>query len=124
MRARRALLAGALALAACIDAGPRVGPGTMRVTVTSPHGDEGAAVLLLIGEGLLDAQGLGETEVFAETEGETTRVVLIHPTGGTLAFEVEMVDLSRPLVAIVREVAGPDDALRGDLAGYGVALSR
>ena len=114
----------ALAIAACFDAGPLIGPGRLSVTIDSPHGEEGAAVLLLAGEAVLAVGSAGETEVHAEHVGDETRVVLIHPTGGTLAFELVMAELSRPLVPVILEVAGPDDELRDDLAGYRVELSR
>jgi len=121
---RRTALIGALALAACMDAGPRPGPGTATATLISPNGEEGAAVLLLAGEGVTAIEPIGDTEVWASTSGDETRVVLINQLGGTLAFEVVMADLRRPFVADVIEVAGPDDALRADLTGYRVELER
>ena len=80
-------------------------------------------MLLLAGEGVLDVGPVGETEVYAERAGSETRVVLIHPSGGTLAFELLMADLSRAPVPVIVEVAGPDDELRA-LDGYRVVLSR
>lgn len=129
MTVRRVLLVAALALAACADAGPLIGHGVLSATLRSPHGDEGAAVLLLAGEGVLGVESVGQTEAYgavsgAAVAGAATRVVLVHPTGGTLTFQVEMIDLSRPLVAVVREVAGPDDELRTELSGYRLELSR
>ena len=124
MRAHGLLLAGLLALASCTDAGPPVGPGTVRVTLDSPHGAEGAAVLLLVGEGVARVRGEGEIAVYSDTRGETTRVVVVHPDGGTLWFTVDMVERSRPLAALVEEVAGPDDEVREDLDGYAVRLGR
>ncbi len=124
MRLRDALLSLTLALAACTDGGPLVGPGVVRVTLDSPNGDEGAAVLLLVGEGVIRASATDEADVYSETRGETTRVVVVHPSGGTLTFDVDMVERSRPLVALIQEVAGPNDALRNDLGGYRVELSR
>jgi streptogramin lyase len=82
-------------------------------------------VLLLVGEGVGEVRpAAGDTEVYAVVSGEQTRVVLIDQSGGTLAFDVAMTDMTRPLTAIVQEVAGPDDRLRGDLSDYRVLLAR
>ena len=67
---------------------------------------------------------VGDTEAYAVTSGQTTRIVLINQSGGALTFGVNVEDVSRPLVALVREVAGPDDMLRSDLAGYRVEVVR
>jgi hypothetical protein len=122
--ARRILLAAALVLVACTDAGPAIGRAALTATLDSPNGDEGAAVIELFGEGVLGVRGTGATEVYSDRVGETTRVVLIHPTGGTLSFEVELLNRRRRPVAVVREVAGPDDELRSDLSGYHVGFTR
>lgn len=124
MSLRRTALVGALVLAACNDAGPRAGPGTVTATLRSPNGAEGAAVLLLAGEGVTGVEPIGDTEAWASTVGDETRVVLVNQAGGTLAFEVALADVRRPLVADLVEVAGPDDALRGDLTGYLVEIVR
>lgn len=124
MSLRRTALIAALALTACTDAGPRPGPGTITATLRSPNGDEGAAVLLLAGEGVTRVEPVGDTEVHASTSGDETRVVLINQLGGTLAFEVSVANLRGSLVADLIQVAGPDDALRTDLSGYRVELAR
>jgi len=121
---RGAILFVASILAGCTDVGPRRGPGTLQATLDSPNGPEGAAVLVLVGEGVLGVSPLGESDVHSITVGEATRVVVINQAGGTLSFEVTMADLARPLVALVHEVAGPDDELRSDLSAYRVELQR
>jgi len=121
---RGAILFATLAMAACTDVGPFQGPGTLQATLSSPNGEEGAAVLLFIGEGVLDVNAVGDTEAYAIASSATTRVVLINHAGGTLSVEVRVADRSRPLVALVQEVAGPDDELRSDLSAYRVELSR
>lgn len=120
----RAVLIGALALAACTDLGPMRGAGTLTATLRSPNGSEGAAVLLLEGGGVLGVTAVGDTEAFALTSGEKTRVVLINQAGGLLAFSVAVSEVSQPLVAFVGEVAGPDDRLRSDLSEYRVEFRR
>lgn len=124
MSLRRAMLVVVLVLTACTDGSLRLGPGTLTATVRSPNGEEGAAVLLLVGEGVTGVEQVGDTEIYATTSGDETRVVLINQTGGTLAFNVDVADRLRPLVAVVLQVAGPDDALRTDLASYVVELER
>lgn len=124
MSVRGVVLLAALALSGCTDIGPTRGPGKLAATLRSPSGDEGAAVLSLLGEGVLEVTKVGETEVYAVASGLTTRVVLINQSGGTLAFEVAVADVGRPVLALVREVAGPDDELRSDLSEYRVEFER
>lgn len=123
MNLRRSLFGVALVLAACTDAAPLLGPGTLTATLRSPNGPEGAAVLLLVGEGVAAVSSAGGAEAHSFSTGQATRVVLIHPDGGSLSFDVEMADRSRPPVAVIREVAGPDDRLRSDLTGYRLEFS-
>lgn len=122
MSGRRSALVAALLLAACTDHGPPSGPGSLTATLRSPNGPEGAAVLLLAGEGVQEVLPVGDTEVYSTMSGTETHVVLVNQTGGTLAFRVTVADRRRPLVPVVTEVAGPDDALRADLGGYAVEI--
>ena len=124
MTLRRALLALSLVLAACTDAGPAVRRGDLTVTLISPNGDEGAAVLLLLGEGVVDTRRVGETEVYSELADGAMRVVLVHPAGGTLSFELGLTNWRRRPVAVVSQVAAPDDQLRDDLSAYRVSFTR
>jgi hypothetical protein len=111
-------------LGACSDEGPVAGAGTLTATLTSPAGAEGAAVLTLFGDGLGPITAVGETEVHARAGGGSTRVVLVHPTGGSLSFAVAVADTTSPPTWVLEDVAGPDDVLRGDLSGYGVEFAR
>ena len=117
MRGTRAALAVVL-FAACTDQHQLPGPGTLTATLRSPNGPEGAAVVLLAGEGVSQILPVGDTEAHFSASGDETRVVLVNQAGGTLAFEVLVLDRDHPPVGIVTEVAGPDDALRASLAGY------
>jgi len=121
VRLRHALAVGVV-LAACTDHTRPPGPGSFTATLLSPNGDEGAAVVLLAGEGMSAIRAIGDTEVHAVTSGDEARVVLINQVGGTLAFEIDVADVRRPVVGVVTEVAGPDDALRTDLSGYSVQI--
>jgi len=112
-----------IALGACSDEGPVSGPGTMTATLLSPNGAEGAAYVLLLGEGIGDVTPLGDTELFSEASAAATQLVLINQTGGELAFEVAVADTTQPPEAVIQEVAGPDDALR-TLTGYTLEIVR
>ncbi len=123
--ARLALAALTLLAVACAD-DPVPGPGSLEAAVVSPNGDEGAAVLLLLGDGVDAVAGLGDTEVYASTSTSEsrTRVVLLHPTGGRLTFRVDVSDVTQPPAWAFEEVAGPDDELRTDVSGYSVEFVR
>lgn len=123
LRSLRAAL-GALLLgaAACGDAGPESGPGTLTASVSSPNGAEGAAMVLLIGEGLGDVSPV-DGRVFGLRTGDTLRVVVVNEEGGALRFAVQVPDTTRHPQAVLVEVSGPDDQLRA-MAGYSVELRR
>ncbi len=111
-----------LAAGACRDAGPIGGPGAFDAVLVSPNGAEGAALVALSGDGLGDAVGLGDTEVFRSDDSGSTRVVLVNHAGGDLAFRIEVADTTRPPSVLVEQVAGPDDELRADLSAYRLEL--
>jgi hypothetical protein len=113
-----------VALVGCADEGPVAGPATMTATLRSPHGAEGAAVVLLVGDGVGAITAVGDTEVYTHTGGTSTLVVLINQAGGELAFQVAVADATQPPEAVVQQVAGPDDALRPSLAGYALEIVR
>lgn len=107
-----------LAFAACSDEGPSPNRGTLTATLQSPNGKEGAAVLVLFGSGLGEIRRLGDTEVYRRDEDGLTRLVLVNMDGGELSFELDVSDVRLPPVAVVLEVAGPDDELRAGLSSY------
>lgn len=117
-----AALLALILTAACGDAGPASGPGTLTATVVSPNGSEGAAIVLLVGDGL-GAVSPVDGRVFAGQSGDTLRVVVVNDDPGALRFQVAVADTTRPPQAVLVEVSGPDDRLRGG-AGYAVELRR
>ncbi len=126
---RRALPAVLLAVgASCADEGPVSGPGTMTATVVSPNGAEGAAVVVLLGDDVGAVSATGAAEVYSFEQGfggsSSTRIVLINQGGGELSFRVAVADTTSPPAFVLEEVAGPDDALRPSLSGYGVEFVR
>ena len=103
---------------ACSDEGPVSGPGVMTATLVSPNGAEGAALISLLGEGVSDVAALGDTEAHAYTDAAATQVVLINQVGGELSFRFAVTDTLELPEWVVREVAGPDDALRSSTSAY------
>lgn len=113
------VLVACCVIAACVDESPVSAPGTLTVSLRGPHPAEGAAVLSLLGEGIGAVTALGDTEVHSRAAGEGgVRIVLLHPTGGALAFEVAVADTTTPPAWVVEEVAGPDDRLRSPMEEY------
>lgn len=96
----------------------------MTATLISPNGPEGAALVILVGDGVGDVTPVGNTEVFARAGSSTTRIVLIHQAGGELSFRVAVADTTQPPEAVVQEVAGPDDELRAALTEYSLEFGR
>lgn len=119
---RALLLAAALASGACHE-GPAPGPGTLTVSVVSPRGAEGAAVLALHGPGIDGVDGSGAWVRTRPGRGDTLVVAVVAEEAGPLSFRVALADtLRRPAVRIL-QVAGPDDALREALEGYRVEVT-
>ena len=118
------LVGGLLLAAACGDAGPQSGPGTLTATVLSPNGAEGAAVVDVFGPGIGEVGAL-EGRAFSQRRGDTVRVVVVRDQdAGDLSFTLSVADTTQLFTGVVLEVAGPDDALRGAVAGYTVEVRR
>lgn len=96
----------------------------MTATVVSPNGVEGAAVVVLLGDGVGAITAAGGTEVHSFAGSGETRVVLINQTGGELGFQVAVADTTQPPSFVLQEVAGPDDELRPSLSGYDLEFGR
>ena len=120
---RLSLLAATIFLcAACSDHGPVGDLELLTATLVSPNGAEGAAVIVLY-----DVAGVlapvGDTEIYQSQGAALTRLVLINQVGGALSFEVPVPSGGVPPIAIVQQVAGPDDELRTSLSGYRVEFT-
>jgi hypothetical protein len=118
------LIVAVASLATCTDAGPVSGPGTVDAILVSPNGAEGAALVVLTGEGLGEAVGLGDTEVYRSDASGSTRVVLVNRVAGDLAFRIEVADTTRLPAVFVEQVAAPDDELRADVTAYRLEFLR
>ena len=121
--ARTLALLGLALLVACSDEGPVSGPGSLTATLVGPEGADGAAIVVLVGEGVGEVSEVGATEVHARRDGSATRVVLVNEEGGALAFRVSVADTTQPPQAVIEQVAGDDDELRS-VDGYVVEFAR
>lgn len=116
------VLLGALVLAGC-ESGPK-GPGTIAGTVTGGAG-LGAVTLEVVGPGIQGFEGLGETRAYGAVVSQRDqrhRVVLVHPSGGTFQFTIEVADrgAATPSVEVVA-AAGTDNRTRSE-AGIEVRI--
>lgn len=117
---RLLLIATAFLVAGCLEESPGPGAGTVTATVVGPNGPEGAAVVVLLGSGITNVTGVGDTEAFSEQHDDGTQIVLISQNGGTLTFTATIPDLSLPPAHVVQQVAGIDDELRSDVTAYSI----
>ena len=115
----------AFVVASCgLDLGGPGGPGVIRVTLDSPYGPDGAAVLELtggVGPSIV-ASEMGDT--FYEHAGGTTRVIVILYQPGHIEFTVRVEDVgARPSVTLV-QVADGANQLRTSLSDYDVDVEQ
>ena len=111
-------------LSACSDEGPPPGPGSLVASVVGPNGAEGAAVVHLLGDGVTSVRVAGGTEVYVREYDSRARLVVVHPTGGDLTFEIDVDDVTDPPSFVVDAVAAPDNSLRSDVSAYSVTVAR
>jgi hypothetical protein len=124
------LLTAFLSLAACGGDGGGGGPGTgtedggeYRAQLQSPNGVEGAAAFELTGPGI-QAVTASVGQLFTESNGTTTRVVVVQQQAGPISFKVTMVAGQGPPQARVVEVVDGNDLPRTSLSGYNVVFGR
>ena len=103
MSSNRRLLSALIAiaaLAACSDEGPVSGPGTLTASLVGPNGAEGAALVVVSGEGVGEITAVGDTEVFSEAEVGRSRLVICPRTSksiGTNLMKQRRMTLSKTL---------------------------
>ncbi len=125
MSAARKVIAAIACLAilgvACSDetTPPAAVPGSLAVSVGSPNGAEGAAVLETPDAGIVDVAGEG-VQVFHWRAGGISRIVVLLDQPGTINFRLSIEDLGRPPRLRLVEVADADNRLRPNLASYAV----
>lgn len=95
--------------------------GTLVVSLTSPNGAEGAAVLETSAEGIVGvANEAGQA--FYRQGGDTSRIVVILDEPGEVRFTLEVEDVNTPPELEIVEVADGANELRADLTGYEVVI--
>ncbi len=92
-------------------------PGDLAVSLISPNGIEGAAVLETVEEGILEITSeVGQAHHWRA--GDVSRIVVLLDEPGEIRFTLSVADLNRPPQLRVVEVADPDNRLRSLLVGY------
>lgn len=119
------LVAAVMIAAASCDDGdvtpPVPVPGDLVVTLVSPNGAEGAAVLETGDPGIVDIAGAGGVDTYHfERAGGQSRIVVLLDAPGAIGFTLSVEDINDPPELAIVEVADPDNRLRADLTGYEV----
>lgn len=92
-------------------------PGDLAVSVVSPYGFEGAAVLQTVQEGIVDITSeVGQAHHWRA--GDVSRIVVLLDEPGDIAFILSVADVNRPTQLRVVEVADPNNRLRPLVIGY------
>lgn len=123
----RVLVAAAAALvasAACQDAppGPAPVPGDLLVTLVSPNGAEGAALLTTAEAGIVEVTADAPVQAFHWREAAVDRIVVLRDDAGVIRFRMSVEDVLRPPQLVVAEVADAANRLRATLTGYDVEI--
>lgn len=110
-------------LSACdsVPSGPS-GPGRIEVSLTSPNGSEGAAVIVLKGSGLFELGGAAG-QIFTGQGPDSLVAVVVLDEPGVIRLTVRVADVAVVPSARVVAVAGGDNKLRTSLAGYKFQLT-
>jgi hypothetical protein len=121
---RALAIAGLLAAVACDDAPPEPQPvpGELDVTLVSPNGSEGAAVLETEDEGIVEISVEERLQAFHWTEGGLTRIVVLLEEVGEVRFRMSVTDVNRPPQLDLIDVADGENRLRNALDGYEIAV--
>ena len=116
------IFAVAWAAAACDDAPPEPEPlpGRLVMTLVSPNGAEGAAVLATADAGIVDVTAEAPVQAFHWREGGVTRIVLLRDEPGEIRFSASVQDVNRPPRLEVVEIADGGNRLRTSLTDYEV----
>lgn len=115
-----------LAMSGCGDPTSEGQPGTLVVSIATPHGDDGAVALTISGTGLTNvAPTASGYRVFWRLVADDQMRVLIFGTitsGPVLSVTVGDVRRPETYTGTVTEAATRTDALREDVSGYAVTF--
>jgi hypothetical protein len=119
------LLAAVLALAACDGGGTGSRPagGEYIVTLESPHGNEGAAILEITDQGV-ESITASAAALFRNRISDGWRLVLVREPEGPLQFRIRLAEGNDfPDVRVIEVVDGRDQR-RPSVEGYEVSFTR
>ncbi|HEX2077827.1 MAG TPA: hypothetical protein VHG08_08965 [Longimicrobium sp.] len=118
------LLAAALALAACDGGtGSRPAGGEYIVTLESPNGHEGAAILEMTDQGV-ESVTASAAALFRNRISGGYRLVLVREPAGPLQFRIRLAEGNDfPDVRVIEVVDGQDQR-RPSVEGYQVSFTR
>lgn len=122
-RASMVLLAVAMALTGCdspSEAAPT--PGEVEGVLESPDGNEGGMVAELVGPDIEEVR-VFTGNAFTHQEGDTTRLVIIRPTGGTIRFRAEVPNVHEPPEARLLEVTDQANEAPPSLSDYRIEFA-
>ncbi len=126
-----AVLLASILIAACgDDSGPTsvATPGPILVSLTTPHTDDGAALLLVTGPGFASAgaASASHTVHWKITAPNELRAIVLRGLSSGPILRVDVPDVRKvaDYEATLVEVADRlDDQLRADLAGYSLSVA-
>ena len=115
----------ALTVWACQDStgpsGPQ-GPGAFEVSLVSPNGAEGSAVLSMTGGTELGEITTTGGEVYFHHAGGSSKVIVLLDRPGSIRFRVETQEVADIPSVAVEQVADGDDELRTSVSGYQIQI--
>jgi hypothetical protein len=125
-----AALVTAMTVTACSEkAGPTdiAEPGVLVASITIPNPDDRAILVEISGPGITAAEAAGsDVLLHARTTGQVLRGAAFGnlQSGALVRFRVPDARATSLYTGRVVEASGPQNELRTDLTGYGVALVR
>lgn len=102
-------------------------PGTLTLTLATPHADDAALVLTVAGpEAITQIQAAGALRVHSRGEGTQHRVAVFGAvaSGAVLRFAVPDVRRAAGYTATLVEVADTANQVRASTAGYTLSVAR
>ena len=101
--------------------GPR-GPGVLEVSLVSPNGAEGSAVLSMDGGTELGEITTTDGEVYFQHAGGSSKVIVLLDIPGSIRFRVETQEVADLPSVAVEQVADGEDELRTSVSGYQIQI--
>jgi hypothetical protein len=103
-------------------------PGTVVVTLTTPHADDGALLLTISGGGITGPESLASSNLLfyraLDTSSMNLAIVGNVVSGPLLSFEVPDIGRAAEYTVTLIEVADEENELRESLVGYELTLVR